>query len=501
VLSDKQFIDQIRAELHAGMEVLKPSQELLEAVDELAHQNGRSPNGSAERPTRRDRRWRGRVSGLGAAVPVLAAVIVVVVVAAVALTSLRPHHSSTPAGAGIATHNGKIAFISGWSLEFANPDGSGVRHVGAVPHQCDVPGYSRGVGCFAWSPNGKQLAYLAGGSHKLTLYLVSADGQHPRRLTACGDCRGVTWSPDGTQIAVGRYVAGQVNVWVVNAKTGATRRITDCQPNSATCAAAGHIGTQDPAGYTFQLQWSPNGQKIFFIRFGVPTGGATAVGSLGTVRPDGSDLTDPQIPDPETAFWSPDGRELAVIQGDQGASRGSGVYIVDTAGTAREVARLWRPAGIAWSPDGRELAIAAAGGIYTIDSDGRALTRVAGPSQGGVILRPSQSRLPGFLDGETTAWSPNGKELAYGGDDINVNAEEVWTSNADGSDRRMIFKTGPVCCGPSPAAVPIWSPDGRQLAFSSIAGTYMAKADGSDLHRIGQGAGGAFAWQPVPSTR
>ena len=43
MLSDEQFIEQVRAELHAGMEVLRPSQELLEA-------NGRLPDGSRVRP-------------------------------------------------------------------------------------------------------------------------------------------------------------------------------------------------------------------------------------------------------------------------------------------------------------------------------------------------------------------------------------------------------------------------------------------------------------------
>ncbi len=104
MLSDDQFIDQLRAELRAGLEVLKPSQELLEAVEELTPENGRLPHGSVERPAGRDqRRWRGRVRGLGAAVPALAAVIVVVVVGAVALTSFRSHQSSTPAGPGIAS--------------------------------------------------------------------------------------------------------------------------------------------------------------------------------------------------------------------------------------------------------------------------------------------------------------------------------------------------------------------------------------------------------------
>jgi hypothetical protein len=104
VLSDEQFIDQLRAELRAGLEVLKPSQELLAAVEELTPENGRLPHGSVERSAGRDqRRWRGRLRGLGAAVPALAAVIVVVVVGAIAFTSFRSHQSSTPARPGSAS--------------------------------------------------------------------------------------------------------------------------------------------------------------------------------------------------------------------------------------------------------------------------------------------------------------------------------------------------------------------------------------------------------------
>jgi Tol biopolymer transport system component len=491
MLSDEEFIDQVRAELRAGLEVLKPSQEFHDALEELTRENGRAPHGSLGRPAGRGRRHgRVRVRGLGAAVPVLAAVIVVLVVGAVALTSLRSDHSSTPAGVGIATHDGKIAFISGWSLEFSNPDGSGLRRLGEVPHQCDVPGIGRGVGCFAWSPDGTRFAYLAGGSHALTLFVVGADGQHPRALTVCGDCLGVSWSPDGSQIAVGRYAAGQINVWVVNATTGAMHRITDCRPNSATCAAAGPIGTEDTFGDRFQVQWSPNGQKIFFIRFAVPRAGANAVGSLFTVRPDGSDLTEPKIRNPQTAFWSPDGRELAVISRMSGSSRSAGAYVVDAAGTARKLAKLWIPQEIAWSPDGRKLAIAADGGIYTIPADGKALTRDLTPQH--AVPFAGEYRI-----GTSVAWSPNGKEVAYGtyfAGDVGL-----WTINVDGSGRRLIFETS---VGPGDAAaIPIWSPDGRQIAFSSTDGTYLANADGSSLRHISQGAQEAFAWQPIPSTR
>jgi hypothetical protein len=109
VLSDEQLIDQVRAELRAGLEILKPSQELLEAVDEFTREKGRTRSGSLERPAGRDRRrWRVRFPRLGATAAVLAVVIVAVVVAAIALT-VR-HQSSTaatrpqaPASHGVVT--------------------------------------------------------------------------------------------------------------------------------------------------------------------------------------------------------------------------------------------------------------------------------------------------------------------------------------------------------------------------------------------------------------
>jgi Tol biopolymer transport system component len=274
---------------------------------------------------------------------------------------------------------------------------------------------------------------------------------------------------------VGRYVAGQLNVWVVNAKTGAMRRITDCQPTSSTCGAA---------RFLFQLQWSHDGRKIFFIRTGDNAGAAA---SLGTVHPDGSDQIELQIPtDPTnvTAQWSPDGRELAV-------NAANGVFIVDAAGTVRELRNLPDPQGIAWSPDGRELAVANATGICTVDADGKDLTRLAADRG-----RPPAS------GAFAPAWSPNGKELANAGWPGRAGVEGIWTINADGSDRRLIYKkTIPLLHGAILATVPIWSRDGSHLAFSSNDGMYVVNADGTHLHRIGQGSFGAFAWQPNPSTR
>jgi Tol biopolymer transport system component len=91
--------------------------------------------------------------------------------------------------------------------------------------------------------------------------------------------------------------------------------------------------------------------------------------------------------------------------------------------------------------------------------------------------------------------------LAYAGwSGRAAGVEGIWTINADGSDRRLVYKTNPPASGAILATVPIWSPDGSQLAFSSHDGTYVANADATHLHRIGKGSFGALAWQPNPST-
>ncbi len=248
------------------------------------------------RPRQTWRRPRGAARATVAAVPVLVTIIVTVVVAAIALTSLRHHHSSVrhqhgstavaPTVPRIAAKNGEIALdlagqlASGHvpavedRLELVNPEGSGRRYAAAYP--CPRSAAFCDVWAFAWSPGGTQLAYLAGvntvtGPNEYTLYVVGANGQQPRPLTACVTCSDVSWSPDGSQIAVERYNGrGGRNVWVVNATTGAMRPVIDCP--SGACG-------DDP-------QWSPSGRSILFVGFTKELGPESGyVDSLDTIDP------------------------------------------------------------------------------------------------------------------------------------------------------------------------------------------------------------------------
>ena len=470
MLSDEQFIEQVRAELHAGMEVLRPSREFLEA-------NGRLPAGSRVRPDpgagpqparapalgavarvsvhrgRRDqRRWRGRVRGLGAAVPGLAGVIVVVVIAAVALTSVRHHQASTPVGPAVAARNGKVAFIAyggakypptggnpptrsehgvTWAfdaLAVTNPDGSGRQNVGT--YRCAGPRSACGVYSFAWSADGTEIAYLAGhppglnAPTSLALYLVDANGNHPRELASCGDCAGsnadssIAWSPDGSRIALTRQTGLAQDLWLVNVKTGALSRLTDCASGKA-CADV-------------SAEWSPGGQAIVFSRWV-----KGRVASIYTMRADGTHF-----------------KLIAAVAGAQDPQ---------------------------WSPDGREIAFQANNGIYTLNADGTQVTQIA--AAGGRAGEP--------------AWSPDGTKLLYSKSSLNPDATQLWTINANGSDNRRIYQ------GLSPGGrwpLPFWSPDGKQIAVAPDAGVLVMNADGTGVRLVGESAN-QVAWQPIPPTR
>ena len=188
------------------------------------------------------------------------------------------------------------------SLAVINPDGSGLRPLTRCPA---TPG-----GCFfgtyAWSPDGKRLAFLgghAGGvltASNAFLFVVNSDGTGRRRLAWCGTCFGVgqdvSWSPDSRRI-----VFASPNVHVVTVVTGAERRLA--------------VSGVNPV-------WSPAGTRIAF-GFG---------NALYSIEPDGSGLaklasTAGEVSDPA---WSPDGTKIAFDVTDDSAD---GIYVVDADGS------------------------------------------------------------------------------------------------------------------------------------------------------------------------
>jgi TolB protein len=107
-----------------------------------------------------------------------------------------------------------------------------------------------------------------------------------------------------------------------------------------------------------------------------------------------------------------------------------------------------------WSPDGAKVAFireGKSGGIFVMDADGTNLRRITqGPEGIG-----------------TLAWSPDGKYMAYEVRSVrNLNQtsivldRQIYLVNLEGDARPYLLA--------SDGALPSWSPDGHQIAFTSI---------------------------------
>ena len=198
----------------------------------------------------------------------------------------------------------------------------------------------------AWSPDGRQLAFLSDLEKKgqLQLYTVGAGGGSPRRLTSLeGYVASEKWSPDGKTIALlniagsraapgaveaAAHESGEIQEHVleaqlvlVDATTGATRAITA------------------PDTYVYEYDWAPDSRRIAAITAKGNGDNNWWVARLlvidthcGAARDLFSHKTQLAVP-----RWSPDGGTIAlipVLMSDAG-STGGDIWLVPVAGRPR----------------------------------------------------------------------------------------------------------------------------------------------------------------------
>lgn len=280
---------------------------------------------------------------------------------------------------------------------------------------------------------------------------------------------------------------------------------------------------------------------VVVLGVAVAAGTWTAVAALGT-HPDvvvgpGRDVTpSPSGPGPsadDEAAPFPDGAQVAFVESAGAGELGEvdRIVVADTeTGEARTVGRDRVYGALSWSRDGQQLVYQGADGLNILRVGGGSIRQLTDASDGDAASDGND---------HDPVWSPDGRSIAF----TRYPGGQLWVVRPDGSGLRQL--TDPpegisdvsatwspdsgrlavqrldaedasslyvidVADGTATSIVghdldpvgPVWSPDGRWIAFFSPPGgggtgsIYVVRPDGTGLRRLAPAARPGIAWSP-----
>jgi tricorn protease len=299
-----------------------------------------------------------------------------------------------------------------------------------------------------WAPDSKNIYYVTDEDGTFNLWQMDINGKNKKQLTFHKEdgVRFPNISRDGSVIA---YEQGD-SIWCFFPRTGETKKIKIHGPSDYIINP---IERKTLTSQATEMQISPDGKEIAFV----------VRGEIFVMREKGgkaNKLTNNPARDYQIC-WSPDSKSIVFIS-DRGGNKD--LFIVKSGDSdeerlseclRKEIIQLTKTHenehSPKFSPDGESIAfIRGNGDLWIINKDGKNEKRI----------------LKGWATPDYS-WSPDSKWIAFSRDDNEFNTD-VFIISAEGGDPINISQH------PDEDVHPVWSKDGRKLAFYSrrIGNTY-----------------------------
>jgi len=289
----------------------------------------------------------------------------------------------------------------------------------------------------AWSPDGTRLAFQAYYRDTWNIWTMQSDGSDLRQVTSGPfDDREPHWSPDGTRLAFASDRGGNYDVWLLTVASGDVRRFTSGGANESMPA------------------WSPDGREIAFVSDREARGIYARHLDTGAERQLAADAAVLFTPS-----WASDGTAVAYVAVDGAVTRlmAGGRNVADASEDVHPFRASWTSAGeLLYTADGGVKRRAAAGGPARPVPFSADVAFTRAPFTPARRAFPPEGPQP-VLGLMHPTISPDGSTVAFGA------LGDLWLVSTRAGDAVPRRVTSDVFVETNP----VWSLDGKTLAFSS----------------------------------